>query len=73
MQHRDQVRSAPAEYGDGKTGFPDCLIGYLNRADGTGETPTSDQDAAQMDPWRKLEWAASHPGFGRGPCCADYR
>ena len=56
IQRRDQVRSALAEYRDSKAGFPDCLIGQLNRSDGTGETVTFDQNAAQMDRWRELEW-----------------
>ena len=56
IQCRDQVRSALAEYRDSKAGFPDCLIGHLNRKDGADETVTFDQDAARMDPWRELKW-----------------
>ena len=56
IQRRDQVRSALAEYRDSKAGFPDCLIGQLNWADGAGETVTFDQNAAQMDQWCELEW-----------------
>ena len=56
IQCRDQVRSALSEYRDSKAGFPDCLIGRLNRKEGGDETVTFDQDASQMDPWRRLEW-----------------
>jgi len=56
IQHRDQVRSALAEYRDSKAGFPDCLIGQLNREEGADETVTFDQDAAELGRWRELEW-----------------
>ncbi len=56
IQCRDQVRSALAEHRGSRAGFPDCLIGHLNREEGAGETVTFDQDAAQMGRWRELEW-----------------
>lgn len=56
IQRRDQVRSALAEYRGRKAGFPDCLIGQLNRSEGADETVTFDQDAAELGHWRELEW-----------------
>lgn len=54
LQHRDQVRAALEQYKQEDVGFPDCLLGQLNRAADCTETVTFDRDAARMVEWREL-------------------
>jgi predicted nucleic-acid-binding protein len=54
IERRDQVRAALEQYKRRPAGFPDCLLGRLNRNAGCEETITFDQDAAGMESWRKL-------------------
>ena len=55
IKQRDQVRAALTQFKREAAGFPDCLLGQLNRDAGCDETITFDQDAANMDGWRELK------------------
>lgn len=55
IERRDQVRAALNQFKRESAGFPDCLLGQLNREAGGDETVTFDRDAAEMDGWRELK------------------
>ena len=55
IERRDQVRAALNQFKRKSAGFPDCLLGRLNRGAGCDETVTLDQDTAEMDGWRELK------------------
>jgi predicted nucleic-acid-binding protein len=55
IERRDQVRAALNQFKRETAGFPDCLLGQLNREAGCDETVTFDRDAAAMDGWRALK------------------
>lgn len=55
IERRDQVRVALTQFKREAAGFPDCLLGQINRESGCNETVTFDQDAAEMDGWRELK------------------